>query len=56
MGIPPSRIEVRPPGVDVPAVGAANNEPARVLFVGRLETHQGVLGALLPLFRQHLRY
>ena len=46
MGIPSSRIEVMPPGVDLPEVAAAKHESARVLFVGRLEAHKGVLDAV----------
>ena len=46
MGIPSARVEVMPPGIDLPAVGPSKHEPARVLFVGRLETHKGVLDAV----------
>ncbi|MBV9100037.1 MAG: glycosyltransferase family 4 protein [Candidatus Dormibacteraeota bacterium] len=46
MGIPSSRIEVVPPGVDVPEADDAAREAARVLFVGRLRRDKGVLDAI----------
>jgi len=46
MGIPPARIEVMPPGIEVPPAEAADHEMGRVLFVGRLEAHKGVFDAL----------
>lgn len=46
MGIPASRIEVLPPGIDVPDTVGATRDPARVLFVGRMEAHKGVWDAV----------
>jgi len=46
MGVPSSHIEVMPPGIDVPDAEVPKHEPARILFVGRLEEHKGVLDAL----------
>jgi glycosyltransferase involved in cell wall biosynthesis len=46
MGVPATRIEVVPPGIDIPATDGAHREPGRLLFVGRLEPEKGVLDAL----------
>jgi len=46
MGIPASRIEVLPNGVDTIDVPGVEHEEGRVLFVGRLEREKGVLDAL----------
>lgn len=46
MGIPASRIEVVPNGIDVVDVPGVEHEDGRVLFVGRLEREKGVLDAL----------
>jgi glycosyltransferase involved in cell wall biosynthesis len=51
MGIPASRIEVLPNGVDSIDVPGVEREDGRVLFVGRLEREKGVLGAL-SVFRE----
>jgi D-inositol-3-phosphate glycosyltransferase len=51
MGIPASRIEVVPNGVDVVDVPGVEHENGRVLFVGRLEREKGVLDAL-SVFRE----
>ena len=50
MGIPASRIEVVPPGIDVDEE-AATHEAGRMLFVGRLEPEKGVLDALTVMER-----
>jgi len=46
MGVPASRVEVVPPGVEVPAAGTGPREPKRLLFVGRLEPIKGPLDAV----------
>ena len=46
MGVPAARIELVPPGVDVPPVDDIERELGRLLFVGRLEPEKGVLDAL----------
>ncbi|MFN2568278.1 MAG: glycosyltransferase family 4 protein [Candidatus Dormibacteria bacterium] len=47
LGIPASRIEVVPPGVEVPpVVEETRRDPGRLLFAGRLEPEKGVLDAL----------
>jgi glycosyltransferase involved in cell wall biosynthesis len=51
MGIPASRIEVLPNGVDTVDVPGVAHEDGRVLFVGRLEREKGVLDAL-KVFRE----
>jgi glycosyltransferase involved in cell wall biosynthesis len=51
MGIPASRIEVVPNGVDIVEVPGVEHEDGRVLFVGRLEREKGVLDAL-SVFRE----
>jgi glycosyltransferase involved in cell wall biosynthesis len=51
MGIPASRIEVLPNGVDTIDVPGVEREDGRVLFVGRLEREKGVLDAL-SVFRE----
>jgi glycosyltransferase involved in cell wall biosynthesis len=51
MGIPASRIEVLPNGVDTIDVPGVEHEDGRVLFVGRLEREKGVLDAL-SVFRE----
>jgi glycosyltransferase involved in cell wall biosynthesis len=51
MGIPASRIEVLPNGVDTIDVPGVEHEDGRVLFVGRLEREKGLLDAL-SLFRE----
>jgi glycosyltransferase involved in cell wall biosynthesis len=51
MGIPASRIEVLPNGVDSIDVPGVEREDGRVLFVGRLEREKGVLDAL-SVFRE----
>jgi glycosyltransferase involved in cell wall biosynthesis len=51
MGIPASRIEVLPNGVDTIDVPGVEHEDGRVLFVGRLEPEKGVLDAL-SVFRE----
>ncbi len=46
MGIPASRIEVVPNGVDIVDEPGVEHEDGRLLFVGRLEREKGVLDAL----------
>jgi glycosyltransferase involved in cell wall biosynthesis len=46
MGIPASRIEVLPNGVDPIDIPGMDHEDGRVLFVGRLEREKGILDAL----------
>jgi len=46
MGIPASRIEVLPNGVDIVDLPGVEHEEGRVLFVGRLEREKGILDAL----------
>ena len=46
LGVPASRVEVLPPGVDAPLESLPPREPARLLFVGRWEVEKGVLGAV----------
>jgi glycosyltransferase involved in cell wall biosynthesis len=46
MGVPASRIEVLPNGVDPVDVPGVDHEGGRVLFVGRLEKEKGVSEAL----------
>jgi glycosyltransferase involved in cell wall biosynthesis len=46
MGVPASRIEVLPNGVDVIDVPGVEHEEGRVLFVGRLEREKGIIDAL----------
>ncbi len=47
LGIPPGRVEVLPPGVEVPDGAPAAREPTRLLFAGRWEATKGVLTALM---------
>jgi glycosyltransferase involved in cell wall biosynthesis len=49
MGIPASRIQVLPNGVDVIDVPDVDHEDGRVLFVGRLEREKGIIDALSAL-------
>jgi glycosyltransferase involved in cell wall biosynthesis len=46
MGIPASRIEVLPPGIDVSNSLDVSRDRARILFVGRMEAHKGVWDAV----------
>jgi glycosyltransferase involved in cell wall biosynthesis len=46
LGVPPGRVEVLPPGVDVPGTAPAPREAVRLLFAGRWEPEKGVLAAL----------
>ncbi len=46
LGVPSGRVEVVPPGVEVPATAAAARDIARLLFVGRWEPGKGVLTAI----------
>jgi glycosyltransferase involved in cell wall biosynthesis len=46
LGVPLDRIEVLPPGVDVPDAAPAPRDAARLLFVGRWEHEKGVLEAV----------
>lgn len=46
MRVPGARVEVVPPGVDVPALDAAARDSGRMLFVGRLEREKGALTAV----------
>src|ERR1700680_4100394 len=46
MGIPASRIEVLPNGVDIVYLPGGEHEEGRRLFVGRLEREKGILDAL----------
>jgi glycosyltransferase involved in cell wall biosynthesis len=46
LGVPSTRIEVLPPGVDVPEIPSAAREAARLLFAGRWEPHKGVMAAI----------
>jgi len=46
MGVPASRIEVVPNGIDMVNEPGVEHEDGRVLFVGRLEREKGVLDAL----------
>jgi glycosyltransferase involved in cell wall biosynthesis len=46
LGVPLDRIEVLPPGVDVPATPPASREAVRLLFAGRWEAEKGVLAAI----------
>src|ERR1700694_908191 len=49
MGIPASRIQVLPNGVDVIDVPDVDHEDGRFLFVGRLEREKGIIDALSAL-------
>jgi glycosyltransferase involved in cell wall biosynthesis len=46
LGVRRDRIEVLPPGVDVPDAPPAPRDAVRLLFVGRMEHQKGVLSAL----------
>jgi glycosyltransferase involved in cell wall biosynthesis len=46
LGVPRDRIEVLPPGVDVPDAPPAPRDAVRLLFVGRWEPEKGVLAAI----------
>jgi glycosyltransferase involved in cell wall biosynthesis len=46
LGVPADRIEVLPPGVDVPKTPSASRDGVRLLFAGRWEAEKGVLAAL----------
>jgi glycosyltransferase involved in cell wall biosynthesis len=46
LGVPRDRIEVLPPGVDVPDTPPAPRDAVRLLFVGRWEPEKGVLAAI----------
>jgi glycosyltransferase involved in cell wall biosynthesis len=46
LGVPASRVEVLPPGVDAPLESPPPREPARMLFAGRWEVEKGVLDAV----------
>jgi glycosyltransferase involved in cell wall biosynthesis len=46
LGVPASRVEVLPPGVDAPLESPPAREPARLLFAGRWEAEKGVLDAV----------
>src|SRR5207237_6487273 len=51
IGVPVKRIEVLPPGINVPEAPLAIREAGRLLFVGRLEAEKGVLDALAVMER-----
>ena len=56
MGIPPAKIEVMPPGIDIVDSNDTARDAKRVLFVGRLRADKGVLDALdvmCSLVREH---
>ena len=46
MRVPAGRVEVVPPGIDLPALDPGAREPGRMLFAGRLEREKGVLTAV----------
>jgi glycosyltransferase involved in cell wall biosynthesis len=46
LDVPSDRIEVLPPGVDVPDGPAARRDSVRLLFVGRWEAEKGVMPAI----------
>ena len=46
MRVPAGRVEVVPPGIDLPAVDPGARERGRILFVGRLESEKGALAAV----------
>jgi glycosyltransferase involved in cell wall biosynthesis len=46
LGVSPDRIEVLPPGVDVPDTPPQPREAVRLLFAGRWEPEKGVLAAI----------
>ena len=46
LGVPWNRVEVLPPGVDVPDGPLAGRDPGRLLFAGRWEPEKGVLDAV----------
>jgi glycosyltransferase involved in cell wall biosynthesis len=46
LGVPVSRIEVLPPGIDVPTVPPPARNDVRLLFAGRWEREKGVLSAV----------
>jgi glycosyltransferase involved in cell wall biosynthesis len=55
LGVPPGRIEVLPPGVDVPDAPPQPRDSVRLLFVGRMEPQKGApaaLGVMRDVIRQ----
>lgn len=46
MHVPAARVQVVPPGVDLPDLTPSVRETGRMLFVGRMEREKGVLAAL----------
>jgi glycosyltransferase involved in cell wall biosynthesis len=46
LGVPAGRVEVLPPGIDVPADADRNRDSMRLLFAGRWEPEKGVLDAV----------
>jgi glycosyltransferase involved in cell wall biosynthesis len=46
LGVPASRVEVLPPGIDAPLESPPPREPTRMLFAGRWEVEKGVLDAV----------
>ena len=49
LGVPLDRIEVLPPGVDVPEAPPAPRDGVRLLFVGRWEPEKGVARAVMAM-------
>jgi glycosyltransferase involved in cell wall biosynthesis len=46
LGVPAARVEVLPPGIEVPADVPQTRKPMRLLFAGRWEPEKGVLDAV----------